>query len=57
MKRPKGFAMPAVRGSEEWRAWVERLIDHDRTSWPDLVDRALAAYAKSVNFEEPPPKR
>jgi hypothetical protein len=56
-KKPKGFAMPAIRGSEEWRVWVERLLDHDRSSWPDLVDRALAVYAKSMGFKDPPPKR
>jgi hypothetical protein len=56
-KQPKGFAMPPVRGSEAWRGWVDRLIDHDRSSWPDLVDKALVAYAKAVGFKEAPPRR
>jgi hypothetical protein len=56
-KKPKGFALPAVRGSEEWQAWVERLMEHDRSNWPDLVDRALVAYAKGAGFKEAPPKR
>lgn len=56
-KKPKGFALPAVRGSEEWQAWVERLMEHDRSNWPDLIDRALVAYAKATGFSERPPKR
>ena len=56
-KKPKGFALPAVRGSDEWGAWVQRLIEHDRSSWPDLVDKAVVAYAKAVGFKESPPRR
>jgi hypothetical protein len=55
-KQPKGV-LPAVRGSEEWRAWVDRLCDFDRVPYPVLIDRALAEYAKSVGFKEAPPKR
>jgi len=55
-KQPKGV-LPAVRGSDEWRAWVERLAEFDRVSFPILIDRALAEYAKGIGFAEPPPKR
>jgi hypothetical protein len=56
-RKPKGFALPPVRGSAEWGEWVGRLADHDRSSYPDLVDRALAAYAKQAGFKDAPPKR
>jgi len=56
-KKPKGFALPSIRGSDEWKAWVERLADADRASLPDLIDHALVAYAKKIKFNEPPPKR
>jgi hypothetical protein len=56
-KQPKGFALPPVRGSKEWKAWVERLAEFDRASLPDLVDRALVAYAKQIKFRDAPPRR
>lgn len=56
-RKPKGFALPPVRGSEEWGEWVGRLAVSERLGYPDLVDRALADYAKQVGFKEAPPKR
>jgi hypothetical protein len=56
-KEPKGFAMPAVRGSAPWREWVRGLLEHDRSDWPDLVDKALVAYAKSIGYKEAAPRR
>lgn len=55
-RKPKGFVL-SVRGTDDWRAWLQRLADHDRASMPDLLDRALVAYAKGVGFKEAPPKR
>jgi hypothetical protein len=46
-----------VRGSAEWKAWVERLAARDRASVADLTDRALAAYARQIGFAEEPPER
>jgi hypothetical protein len=56
-KKPKGFALPPVRGSEDWKGWVERLAEFDRSSLPDLLDRALVAYAKQIKFKDAPPRR
>jgi hypothetical protein len=64
-KKPKGagewgprkpFALQ-VRGDSAWKSWVERLAKHDRASVSDLVDRALASYARSVYFTDPAPPR
>jgi hypothetical protein len=56
-EKPKGFAMPPVRGSDAWRQWVTGLIDHDRSSWPDVVDRALVVFARSIGYKPNPPRR
>jgi hypothetical protein len=45
------------RSTPAWRDWVARLAESERTGVPDLIDRALAQYAKKVRFPEPPPKR
>ena len=53
---PKGNVF-SIRGSEEWRAWVGRLADHDRLKVADVIDKALVAYAKEQGFDEPAPRR
>jgi|GEM_PF-1192536 len=47
----------SIRGSTEWRDWLNRLSDHCRLKSADVVDRALIVYAKQEGFTEPPPKR
>lgn len=65
-KRPPGEAQGRdggkplaiqVRGSTEWKAWVERLAEFDRSNVADLTDRAMAAYARTIGFLDPPPPR
>lgn len=46
-----------LRGTPEYKAWAERLAEHDRTTVADSTDRALALYAKHIGFTEPPPRR
>jgi hypothetical protein len=46
-----------VRGSPEWKAWLERLAAFDRSTVADVIDRATAAYARTVGFAEAPPAR
>ena len=51
-------AVTNIRSSPEWKAWLERLADFNRSSsLADLVDDAVVAYARDVKFPEPPPKR
>lgn len=47
-----------LRGTQEWKAWVERLGRADRAaSINELGDRALVVYARHIGFSEVPPKR
>lgn len=46
-----------VRGSAEWKAWLEELAAFDRSNIADITDRAIAAYARSIGFPKPPPPR
>lgn len=46
-----------MRCSVEWREWLARLAEHDRTSMAEIVDRATLDYARKVGFKEGAPKR
>lgn len=46
-----------VRGSREWREWLERGAEHCLTDVAKLVDVAVSQYLKAQGFEEPRPKR
>jgi hypothetical protein len=47
----------AVRGRQAWKDWIDRLAAHDRSSINELIDRALARYAREIGFKEVPPER
>ena len=47
----------SVMISPDFAAWIDRLAARDRISRSDVVDRALTAYARSVEFPEPAPRR
>lgn len=58
--RPASIRQPTaitIRGSKEWRSWLERGAEHCRTDTSKLLDIAAAHYLKSQGFDEPPPKR
>ena len=46
-----------VRGTEEWKAWLERACVHCRMNASSLADIAIAEYVKAHGFEEAPPPR
>lgn len=46
-----------IKGSLDWRAWVDRGAEHCRTDVAKLVDATLVAYLKDRGFSEDPPKR
>lgn len=61
MGRPPAPAGPkkhilGMRGAEEYKSWLVRFAQAERSDMVDLVDDALEAYAKQRGFE-PPPKR
>jgi hypothetical protein len=55
-KGPKPTAL-TIKGSREWREWVDRGADHFRTDVAKLVDAALIRYLKEGGFTEEAPKR
>jgi hypothetical protein len=46
-----------IKGTDEWRAWLEELGDHLRTPTSTIVDHALVRYAKEMGFDKEAPKR
>ena len=60
--RPKAAEAPkhnvlSIRGSTEWRDWLNDLSEHCRSKAADVIDRALVLYAKQEGFTKPAPKR
>lgn len=46
-----------VRGSDEWKAWIEEAALHSRMSVSGFVDIAVVRFAKEQGFTKPPPER
>jgi hypothetical protein len=46
-----------VRGSAEWREWLRKVAEHDRTSVAEAIDRAMVDYARKIGVKEGAPKR
>jgi acyl-CoA-binding protein len=46
-----------IKGSLEWRAWVEKGAKACRTDVAKLVDASLVDYLKSRGFDDEPPAR
>jgi hypothetical protein len=46
-----------IKGSLDWRAWVDRGAKHCRTDVAKLVDAALIEYLKARGFDEQAPAR
>jgi hypothetical protein len=47
----------AIKGNEEWKAWLEMVAKRCRTTVSALIDQALTEYAKSKGIVEEPPDR
>jgi hypothetical protein len=43
-----------IRGRDEWKDWLARFADINRSDMVDLIDDALEAFAKVKGFEAPP---
>ncbi|WP_165073262.1 hypothetical protein [Paludisphaera rhizosphaerae] len=46
-----------LRGTPEWKEWVERGAGHCRTDVAKLIDAALVDYLRAKGFDEPAPPR
>jgi len=47
----------SIKGSQEWKDWLERAAAHANMSVSAFVDRASRVYAKKEGFDEPGPQR
>jgi hypothetical protein len=45
-----------LRGSAQWKAWVEGLAKAQRQSVAGVIDTALARLAREIDYHEPPPR-
>jgi hypothetical protein len=53
--KKKGLAIAiTLKGSPEWKAWVDRLADKFRTDTAKVIDMALVEFARTHGFEEAP---
>lgn len=46
-----------IKGSAEWKAWVEEGAKHCRLSVSTLADLSLASFLKAQGFKREPPER
>lgn len=46
-----------IKGTDEWRLWLEGLGEHLRTPTSTIVDHALVRYAKEMGYIAEAPKR
>jgi hypothetical protein len=46
-----------IKGTDEWRVWLEGLGAHLRTPTSTVVDHALVRYAKEVGYTKEAPMR
>jgi hypothetical protein len=55
---PRGPRMHVlgIRAHEDWKEWLTRFAELNRSDMVDLIDDALEAYAKLKRFD-PPPRR
>lgn len=54
VRRPMAVA---IKGSEEWKTWLEEAASYCRMSVSSLIDVAVTQYAKSQGFDRRPPDR
>lgn len=45
-----------LKAGPPFQDWFRRLQDHTRLPAGLILDAALVAYAKSIGFEQPPPR-
>ena len=53
---PCKTTVAVLKGGPEFQGWFKRLQDQTRLPAALLLDASLVAYAKSIGFQEPPPR-
>jgi hypothetical protein len=46
-----------IKGSEEWKTWLEEAARYCRMSVSGLIDVAVTQYVRAQGFPKPPPER
>jgi hypothetical protein len=46
-----------IKGTDEWKDWLNGLSDHLRIPTSTVVDLALVLYARENGYRKDPPKR
>ena len=53
---PQKTAIAVLKGGPEFQSWFNRLRDHTRLPAAFLLDTALVTYARTIGFDQPPPR-
>jgi hypothetical protein len=53
---PNKSTIAVIKGGPEFSAWFKRLQELTRLPAALLLDASLVAYARSIGFDEPPPR-
>ena len=51
---PSRDTVVAMKGSTEWKAWLDGFADHCRLGLADTIEQSLLWYAKEREFRVPP---
>ncbi|SIO57371.1 hypothetical protein SAMN05444166_5390 [Singulisphaera sp. GP187] len=51
---PARQTVVALRGSPEWKLWLDGFADHCRLGLADTIEQSLLCYAKDRGFRGPP---
>jgi RecA-family ATPase len=55
--QPPRKSAVSIKARPEWKEWLERVAKHCRDPVAQVIDKAVAEYAKANGFEDPPPPR
>lgn len=55
--QPRKPVAVTLKGSEEWKSWLEDLARSSRLDVSKLIDRALVEFAKREGFKAEAPER
>jgi hypothetical protein len=51
---PSRETVVALKGSAEWKAWLDAFAIHCRLGLADTIEQALLYYARERGFDAPP---
>jgi hypothetical protein len=51
---PRRETVVAIKGSAEWKSWLDRFSLHCRLGLSDTIEQSLVYYAEERGYPEPP---